>query len=128
MEESSAERIRAKVSNLDELKVVVPRVLLGCKDHLATEIPDDLSHETIGNFHHEISGSMDNCGGYYQLHVRTEGPNLSGGKIFVSYRERESRLDLSVDSQIIGGREEVHSLMGKVKGILDDNHIPYENV
>jgi hypothetical protein len=122
------ELIRSKVEDINKIKTVIPKIILECQNNLSTRLPSNLTYLDLKKFYTEPNGDVDYCNGHYQISPRTKGKNLEGGKIFFSYKQREAKLDISVDSQEPTGEKEIHKLIEKIKRVLNVENIQYQKI
>ncbi|NOQ55841.1 MAG: hypothetical protein GQ477_03465 [Nanohaloarchaea archaeon] len=128
--------LRTEETNIKLLKILVPKLLIGCRQYLDaySDFDDELTYDDIATFYPEHRGNMDECGGHYQMDTRINSDVIPHGRINFSYNDRfGSALDIHVTDQGSGNKdvmykERVDEIVDHIKCLLDRENMAYNDV
>lgn len=124
--------IRARGLNIEKVKIIIPEILIECKDYLTyTNFGNTkLTYDRIKEFYPEEQGDLDHCRGHYQLQPRLEKELFSGRLVF-AYNEKKSELDVGVVNQSSVYHEneaKAAEITERIKMLLDKEKLNYKEI
>ena len=121
--------LKTNVNDINLVKLLIPKILIGSKQYLLADIEDDLTYLKIKEFYQEYNGDLDNCRGHYQLQTRTKMDFLPVGRIEFWYiKIGHTEFNIRVTNQGQGDMRRVDEITDNVKRILDQEKIAYEEL
>ncbi len=128
--------LRTEETDIEKLKTLIPKLLMGCKQYLYTnyDFDDGLTYKTICQFYLEHQGNLDECGGHYQLDTKTIDTVIPDGNInFVYNKNTDNALEIYIMNQGLGHqdakyKDKVDEIVNHIKGLLEEENMSYEDV
>lgn len=121
---------KLKDINLEQVKILVPEILIECKDKLGSGkyFPETLDYLQIKKFYPEENGDIDHCGGHYQLLTRIYHSN---SRLNFSYWDFGSSPGLSIEIRAqyecnLGKGWPLQEVEDKVQNVLEKENLSYE--
>ena len=126
--------IRTEKMEIEVLKTLVPKLLIGCKKYLEqySALDDTLTYDKIHLFYPEHRGNIDECGGHYQMQTRTDHNVIPAGRIEFSYNARFGNAfhiyvtDHGSEFSNPKYLDTVDEITDHIKYFLDNEEITYE--